>query len=330
MANSPQAIAHFPFPFDQDSYMYSTNVEPADQVRDNGMAGWGGRVYDVCEHYRDEIALRNDILSRDPLRCQVLPHMREATWDVVEHATTLMARDYPDWFTREERSGEVRWTNRLLDLEQVFTPGVEDTLPEEPFHWMMRQVQEDIELLDQRGGALYVDAGILTFGADWSLDFDLGMSFLEIHGPVPRAHELGVFQRAHTFLLGLRAGQNYRRTNWTMTVGRRLDTVTEVYPEWGPDRASLTYDEIGPRLHLRVEVQHFVRLPRSNAVMFPIRTYLISLDELCTVPAWSLRLERVLASLPDDLTDYKGLARYRDMTVRWLAERNATLGATAA
>lgn len=328
--NSPEAIAHFPFPFDQDAYMYSTNVEPADQVRDNGMAGWGGRVYEVDEHYGFEIAERARILERDPGRCQILPHMREAAWDVVEHATTSMARDYPGHFTREERGGEVRWTNHLLGLEQVFTPGVEATLPEEPFLWMMRQVQEDIELLDHRNDTLFVDAGILTFGADWSLDFDLGMSFLEIHGPVPRAHELGVFQRAHTFLLNLRSDRNYRRTNWTMTVGRRLDTNTETYPEWGPDRVSLTYDEIGWRLHLRVEVQHFVRLPRSNAVMFPIHTYLISMDELCTVPAWSRRFERVLASLPQDLVDYKGLSRYRDMAVQWLAERNATLGATAA
>ena len=109
-----------------------------------------------------------------------------------------------------------------------------------------------------------------------------------------------------------------------MTVGRRLDTTTETYPEWGPDRAALTYDQIGERLHLRVEVQHFVRLPRSNAVMFPIRTYLAPLDEIVQVPAWSRRLERVLADLPEDLVDYKGLTRFRDMAVAWLSDANAS------
>ncbi len=107
-----------------------------------------------------------------------------------------------------------------------------------------------------------------------------------------------------------------------MSVDHRLDTCTEVYDEWGPARADLRYEEIGRRLHLRVEVQHFVRLPRSNAVMFPIRTYLCSLDDLCTVPAWARRFERVLAELPQDLVDYKGLTRYREMAVAWLAERN--------
>jgi hypothetical protein len=138
---------------------------------------------------------------------------------------------------------------------------------------------------------------------------------------------MGVLPRARLFLMRLAPGTAYRRTNWTMTVDRRLDTGTEVYPEWGPTRANLRYEEIGRRLHLRVEVQHFVRLPRSNAVMFPIHTYLASLEQICEVPAWSQRLQRVLADLPQDLVDYKGLTRYRDMTVDWLADRNAAAAA---
>ena len=45
---------------------------------------------------------------------------------------------------------------------------------------------------------------ILTFGADWSLDFDIGMDFMEWHALVPRAHEMGVFDRALKFMLSLR------------------------------------------------------------------------------------------------------------------------------
>lgn len=318
-----QSLAGFPFPFDADSYMYSTNVEPAEVRRSTIVGGWGGRVYDVDEHYVSEIAERRRILAADPSRCQVMPHMRQAAWDVVEHATACLARDFPDQFSLIRNGNVCEWHNRPLGIEQRFCLGDEDGLGSEPFEWITRQLQEDIELLDQRGEKLYLDAGILTFGADWSLDFDLGMEFLEIHGPVPRVHELGVIPRAHRFLLGLQPGSAFRRTNWTMTVDRRLDTGTEVYPEWGPARASLSYEDIGARLHLRVEVQHFVRLARSNAVMFPIRTYLAPLDAIAAVAPWSQRLEKVLASLPDDLVDYKGLTRYRDAAVAWLAERNA-------
>ena len=47
-----------------------------------------------------------------------------------------------------------------------------------------------------RDGDLFGDAGVVTFAADWSFGFDVGMSFLEIHGPVPRLRESGVITRA--------------------------------------------------------------------------------------------------------------------------------------
>jgi hypothetical protein len=319
--NSREAIASFPFPFDEPAYMYSTNIESADIVRDNGVGSWGGRVWHVDEHYGHEIAERARILEADPARLQVLPHMAQASWDVVEHATTSLARDHPQHFSLQRDGDHLQWTNRLLDIEQELVLGEESSLPLAPLEWITRQLQEDVELLDQRGDVLFFDAGVLTFGADWSLDFDLGMSFLEIHGPVPRVHEMGVIPRAHSFLLRLQPGRDYRRTNWTFTVGRRLDTNTETYHEWGPDRASLRTEDVGERLHLRVEVQHFVRLPRSNAVMFTIHTYLLRFDELVTVPLWVQRMRGVLETLPRDLVDYKGLTRTIGPAREWLAGR---------
>ena len=61
-----------------------------------------------------------------------------------------------------------------------------------------------------------------------------------------------------------------------------------------------------------------VRLPRSNALMFGIHTYLISLDELVTNPAWAQRMHRVMRDLPEAIADYKGLTRYRQTLVDWL------------
>ena len=175
-------------------------------------------------------------------------------------------------------------------------------------------------LLDQREGSLWADAGLVTFAADWSMGFDVGMRFLEVHGPVPRVHEAGVVQRAEQFLMRLQPGQEYRRTNWSMTVDRRLDTSTETYPEWGPDRRPIATDPALPdRLHLRVEVQHLIRLGVSNAVCFLIRTYLLSLRDLAAVPEWRRRLAAVLDELPEDMAEYKGLTRFRGAAVDWLA-----------
>jgi hypothetical protein len=185
--------------------------------------------------------------------------------------------------------------------------------------YITRQSQGDFCILDQRDGNLWMDAGMVTTQADWSLDFDIGMNFMEWHGPVPLAHELGVFERALKFMLNLRHGQPTRRFNWTMTVNPRLDTSPENYHKWGIDRMSVTPENVGEKVHLRVELQSFWRLPRSNAIVFPIRCYLIKLDELVTIPKWARRMHRVLRDLPPELVDYKGLTRWRPLAIAYLA-----------
>ncbi len=69
-----------------------------------------------------------------------------------------------------------------------------------------------------------------------------------------------------------------------------------------------------------VELQSLWRLPRSNAILFVIRCYLIKMEEVVTVPKWGRRLPRVLRSLPPELVDYKGLTRYRQTTIDWLSK----------
>lgn len=315
----PPRIAGFPFPFPTDTYRYSTNVEPAGLPRATAAGSWGGHVLDVDEFYRSDSAECAALLTADPARLQELPHMRPACWDALLYVMTELQAARPDAFVLERLGGDRwQWHNRLLGLEQEFGYGDDASLPTDPLRYIAPQVQDDLVLLDQREGALWADAGVITAAADWSMRFDVGMSFPEIHGPVPRVHPAGVISRAHQFLLRLQPGEVYRRTNWTMTVGRRLDTATETYPEWGPDRRLVLEQDLGARLHLRVEVQHLVRLASSGTVLFLIRTYLLPLDAIARVPAWRDRFAAVLEELPQDMADYKGLTRYRDAAVTWL------------
>ncbi len=315
-ANTPHAIRRFPFPFNEDRYMYSVNIEPHAK-------GPAGSVVefpiDIDEHYVAEMSERALVLKEDPLRCQALPHMMPAQWDLLELLMSAMAEDYPAEFALVRDGDRWTWTNRPLDITQDFTFGDAATLPCGPMEYIARQCQGDFCLLDQRGGNLWMDAGVVTTQADWSLDFDIGMNFMEWHGPVPLAHEIGVFDRALKFLLNLQLGRPVRRLNWTMTINPRLDTSPENYHKWGTNRATVTPDNVGAKVHLRVELQGLWRLPRSNAIVFSIRCYLIKLDELVTVPKWARRLHRVLKTLPPELVDYKGLTRYRDTTIEWLA-----------
>jgi hypothetical protein len=316
--NSPAAIRRFPFPFHEDKYMYAVNMEP------HVPAGPPGHAYnnliDVDEHFVAEMQDRAKVLKEDPLRYQALPHMMTAQWDVLELLMEHQARDYPAHFSLTKEGDRWHWINRPMGIDQTFIFGDASTLPMEPLEFITRQAQGDHVIVDQRDNNLWCDAGMVTTQADWSLDFDIGMNFMEWHGPVPLAHNMGVFDRALKFLLNLQQAKPVRRLNWTMTINPRLDTSPENYHKWGPDRATVTPDNVGNKVHLRCELQSLWRLPRSNAIYFDIRCYLIKMEELVTVPKWARRFHRVLRDLPPELIDYKGLTRYRPATVEWLSQ----------
>lgn len=315
--NSEAAIARFPFPFPEDAYMYSVNIEPATS-RDPGSVfeHW----FDIDEHYRSEVAERAIVLQNDSRRCMVMPHMQRASWDALEMIMEHLAQDYPKLFSLARTGDQWLWRNRALGLEQAFRFGNAETLPCEPLEYIMRQTQGDIALLDQRDGDLFMDAGVITGPADWSLAFDAGMSFKQWHSPVPMAHDMGIFDRALKYLLHIQVDRPVRRLNWTLTINPRLDTAPENYHLWGAERGQVTPENVAQCVHLRVELQFMARLPQSNAMMFSIRTYLASMAELVTQPAWARRLHRVLRDLPEPIADYKGMTRYRKTLVDWLSQ----------
>jgi hypothetical protein len=305
--------------------MYSVNIEPHAPGPKGSITEF---QFDVDEHYIGECKDREIVLNEDPLRYQALPHMMSAQWDVLELLMNNMSKDYPEQFSLTKQGNRWTWHNRLLNIRDEFTFGDPSTLPREPLDYITRQAQGDFVVMDQREGDFFIEAGMVTTPADWSLDFDMGMTFKEWHGPVPLAHEMNVFDRALKFLLNLRLNEPVRRLNWTMTINPRLDTSPEFYPRWGKDRATVTADNVADKAHIRVELQGLWRLPRSNAILFGIRCYLLSIREVATVPKWARRSHRALRDLHPALVDYKGLTRYRDFAVAWLSQYDDGLPTT--
>jgi len=313
--NSDWAIKRFPFPFHQDSYMYAVNME----MHKGGPAGSVyEKRFDVDEHYVSEMKDRALVLDEDPLRCQSLPHMTLAGWDLLELIMVSKSEDYPDLFELHRDGSIWRWINKPMGIDDTFTFMDETTLPYGPMEYITRQAQGDYVILDQRDEMLWMDAGMVTTQADWSLDFDIGMNFFEWHAPVPLAHEMGIFKRALKFLLNVKQSAPARRLNWTMTVNPLLDSSPENYDKWGIQKTTLTPENIGSKQHLRVELQTFFRLPRSNALVFPIRCYLISFKDLVTIPKWGRRLHRVVRDLPVELATYKGFIDNRSLMLEYL------------
>jgi hypothetical protein len=323
----PSRVASFPFPLASDAYRYSANLEPAPGRRATEAGSWGETVMNAGPDYEGFIAARARVLARHPGMLISAPHTRPAEWDTLRYVMRRLAAEYPRGFQLSQDGRDWQWANRRLGIEQGFTAGDDDSLPCGPLEYIGRQVAEDMVLLDAREGHLYADAGLVSFASGWSFPFVAGMSFTEIHGPVPRANPDHVFTRAEAFLMRLQPGEAYRRVNWAFQAGRILDKSIDNYAEWMPDAARIlataTEADFGDQVHLRVELQHLIGLETADAVLFLIDTRLLSLAEVATVPGWAARVVAVLDELPRDMADYKGITALRPRITEWLRRRAA-------
>src|SRR6187551_2641268 len=97
--NSPEAVRRFPFPFAEDKYMYSVNIEP----HSGGAPGSAFEfAFDIDEHYIAECDDRRQTLEIDPGRYVALPHMMDAQWDTLELIMESLSKDYPEHFSLQK------------------------------------------------------------------------------------------------------------------------------------------------------------------------------------------------------------------------------------
>ncbi|WP_158738141.1 DUF3445 domain-containing protein [Alteribacillus sp. YIM 98480] len=306
---SQPLIDRFPFPFKEDKYRYSNNSKALESPL----------VLDITPEYFEEVKSKRDILAKTHNRAyQALSHSMDGQWEILENIIEEMVEQHPGYFGLE-KDGDI-WTfyNYLLEEQQTFTLGDPSTLPYEPLDFIGRHVQEDLIYIGHRNGDLYMDAGQLCFPANWSIAFNLGMTYTEFHSPVPHYSDSGLAEKVRNFLLRMEAGKPWTRLNWTLTVDGVLPTFPEIFDEWGTKANEVTVENAGERVYLRVEDQKLFRLPRSYGILFGIHTHLISVEELCKKQEWAVRFCNVLEDLPDYMAEYKGFLSYKPYLVQYL------------
>jgi dimethylamine monooxygenase subunit A len=305
-------IEKFPYPFKSDVYRYSNNSIPLAQPCS----------IEITSSYKEEMQLKRSLLTNHPERVyQSLPHTMEGQWEVLALITEQLASNYPDQFELQKLGTQWTFHNKILNEKHSFMFGDESTLSFEPLKFIGMHVQEDLILMMQRDNDLFLDAGQLCFPANWSLAFDLGMSYKEIHKPIPGFKEEGLDDRILNFLLKLEAGNPWGRNNWSLMAGNRLDTSLETFDQWGKDRKKVTAENAGEFVHLRVEVQKLFRLPKSNGILFTIHTHLLSLEKLASNQQWFQQFYQILGELPDHIVDYKGISHYKEAVLEYMKAR---------
>lgn len=258
--------------------------------------------------YRAELAEKDAILASDhQYYYQAPPETAAMQWEAIALLLPNMVRYYPDHFALTIREDQWQWTNRLLGTETVFTLGDAATLPLAPLDWLGRQVQEDLCVMDGTVPGTPLVAGHLCFAGGWCLDDMRGRSFLSVHTAVPGfAEQIG--RSADLAMQRLKEGRPIARTNWSLSdtdILNRAPCIIRGHRKW---HVPLTPETVATHCFLRSEWQTLTRLPRTRAILFTIRTRVISLAAARTRPVDACRLASLLRTMSPETRADKHLS----------------------
>jgi hypothetical protein len=203
-----------------------------------------------------------------------------------------------EWLTPIEHAEE---KDRVLREHREEVLASADAALLAPLERAARRVEDDLCVLVD--GVLV--AGCVCFPSHWRLTDKIGRPVGEVHQQVPRyASELA--SRVDSFL---------RRLTTGTVVGRRNFAIHELPDLFAP--------EVPPTLGvppaeqwLRSERQTLRRLPRSEAVLFTIRTQQVQLEQVDE--SVRRKLAARLRAEPEDLIGYRDLTDRLPALIDWL------------
>lgn len=218
--------------------------------------------------------------------CQVLPGAEAACGELNELLLRHLLADHGDAYIKEggslwHRPSGLRWSLAESDLWHTSL-------------W----VQEDLCLLERGSDDYVMTAASVCSPSNWPLEEKMGCGLDFIHGPVPGYQE-ELSSRVNRLFDALKPGKPLLRLNWSVQWGNELF--------WRKD-LGLGCD--GRERYWRVERQTLRRLPRTGAVVFTIRISLHSFSSLAVYPEFQSNLRAIVARLPGELKEYKGLQHF--------------------
>ncbi|EPT03131.1 hypothetical protein FOMPIDRAFT_1082914, partial [Fomitopsis schrenkii] len=219
---------------------------------------------------------------------------------------------------------------------------------EEPMTLSALLIQEDLAIMiEGSDGRYYLQAGAIVIPGSWRLSDKVGMPLDEIHvtGHVPQ-YQSKLHLSMSRFFRRLPLDKPVVRNNYSFQLVRSAPTATTATAEADAEELALDPTELAwcrsihgaedrsdferqqssvappgnparavdPReVWLRSERQTLRRLPRTGAVVFTIRVYQTPVVDLAAEPGVPGRLASAVRGWSEDVAQYKGIERYRDV-----------------
>ncbi len=138
--------------------------------------------------------------------------------------------------------------------------------PERPLETLAALIQEDLCILQKQGDEHVLTAALLGFPAAWTLSEKIGHPLTRIHMPVHH-YEASIASRVQRFFDGVQVGRPLWRANLLRYQNYEL---YQAHSEANPRPVGT---ENSP--YIRSERQTVFRLPKTDAVVFSIKTVVI-------------------------------------------------------
>lgn len=221
-----------------------------------GVSPLSGRDWiSVDEVYAEQVAYRRRLIGASPdlVVQETLPFAQDALQELFETALDIMS------------AREFSISGNSIICPDGFEISLDRT---RPLTTLGQCLQQDLCLMVKQGEEHVLAAAVLCFPASWTLSEKIGRPLTAIHIPVPQ-YDANIARRVQRLFDGVRVGAPLRRNNYL-----RYDSPDLFQPlsETDPQRQE---PPSGREKYLRAERQVIVRLPKTQAVVFSIHSYVV-------------------------------------------------------
>lgn len=268
-----------------------TPIQPGDWLREDG-------------DYKTELAEKHHLMTQRPQDVfEARPTSAAVAEELLRTIADELTQAHPKMF---QRNGDVITNTQTGDTWDISHTNPADVL-EHPLVKAGRMVQEDLILMEKNptSGKIEFTAGYVSFPSRWNFREKMGENIWGVHQPVPDLNaQAGISIEA--MLERMLPTKPLWRINWSVHDLPDMHQLVSSNTCHKAQPTTITADNAGDTLWLRVERQTLRKLPISNAVVFALKTYVYPLKDLSqTVKE---RIAFKLGNLPAPVLAYKGIS----------------------
>jgi len=179
-------------------------------------------------------------------------------------------------------------------------------------------VQEDLVLMLPRGEEYFLGAASLCAPSNWSLQEKFKSSLIGLHVHVP-TYEKKIGSRVNNLFNNLPRERIFQRFNWSVYEDSKLFQPARSKSRIERSK-TVTEDNAGDRLFIRVERQTIRRLPETGAIVFTIRVHVNPLLSIKKDLSLLTDFNQALENLTADMKRYKSIDQIEMPLRGWLAK----------